>query len=230
MEDMRLFNHFIQRAYPRHPSGNDSIWTHEIPSLASEYDYLIHSMLALAASELSVSDTSPNAKSQELRNTSLLHRSKSITALNSAIQRGVNTVEEGNAMLAAIFSLLFQSTFISDGLVEYMTFIRGGIVVGGQMVKQHLKIVFSNLNVAQPPVKEGDTSKEFEGIINNAPSIQEEVILGAIKSLEICAQLCSTKLERRVHAALVDTASSLAISSSHGKFFSLYLSFSLISF
>lgn len=36
MEDMRLFNHFIQRAYPHHPSGNDSIWTHEIPSLASD--------------------------------------------------------------------------------------------------------------------------------------------------------------------------------------------------
>lgn len=36
MEDMRLYNHFIQRAYPQHPRGNDSIWTHEIPSLASK--------------------------------------------------------------------------------------------------------------------------------------------------------------------------------------------------
>lgn len=36
MEDMRLFNHFIQIAYPNHPHGNDSIWTHEVPSLASE--------------------------------------------------------------------------------------------------------------------------------------------------------------------------------------------------
>jgi hypothetical protein len=36
MQDMRLFNHFIQNAYPNHPHGNDSVWTHEIPSLASD--------------------------------------------------------------------------------------------------------------------------------------------------------------------------------------------------
>lgn len=116
-------------------------------------------------------------------------------------------------MLAAIFSLLFQSTFISDGLVEYMTFIRGGIVVGGQMVKQHLKIVFSNLNVAQPPSKEVDAE---EGMINDAPTIQKDVVLGAVRSLEICEELCSTRLERRVHAALMTIARSLVVSSTHG--------------
>ena len=36
MQDFRLFNHFIQTAYPHHPVGNDSVWTHEIPSLASD--------------------------------------------------------------------------------------------------------------------------------------------------------------------------------------------------
>lgn len=172
-------------------------------------------MLALSASELSLTPATPKDCPQRLRNASLYHRSKSITALNSAIQRGVNSVEEGNAMLAAIFSLLFQSTFISDGLVEYMTFIRGGIVVGGQMVKQHLKIVFSNLNVAQPPSKQVDAE---EGLINDAPKIQEDVVLGAVKSLEICEELCSTRLERRVHGALITIARSLVISSTHGLF------------
>lgn len=36
IHDFRLFNHFIQTAYPHHPVGNDSVWTHEIPSLASD--------------------------------------------------------------------------------------------------------------------------------------------------------------------------------------------------
>ena len=170
-------------------------------------------MLALSASELSVTDNNPRSCPQKLRNTSLYHRSKSITALNSAIQRGVNSVEEGNAMLASIFSLLFQSTFIGDGLVEYMTFIRGAIVVGGQMVKQHLKIVFSNMNVAQPPGK----PKEDEGMINDAPIIQREVVLGSMQSLDICAELCGTRLERRVLNSLMEIARSLVISSTHGK-------------
>lgn len=36
MQDFRLFNHFIQAAYPHHPPENDSVWTHEIPSIASD--------------------------------------------------------------------------------------------------------------------------------------------------------------------------------------------------
>lgn len=36
MQDFRLFNHFIQTAYPHHPPLNDSVWTHEIPSIASD--------------------------------------------------------------------------------------------------------------------------------------------------------------------------------------------------
>jgi hypothetical protein len=35
MQDFRLFNHFIQDAYPHHPIGNDSVWKHEIPCIAS---------------------------------------------------------------------------------------------------------------------------------------------------------------------------------------------------
>ena len=35
MQDFRLFNYFIKSAYPSHPVGNESVWTHEIPSLAS---------------------------------------------------------------------------------------------------------------------------------------------------------------------------------------------------
>lgn len=36
MQDFRLFNHFIQSAYPHQPIGNDSVWKQEIPSIASD--------------------------------------------------------------------------------------------------------------------------------------------------------------------------------------------------
>jgi hypothetical protein len=36
MLDFRLFNHFVQTAYPHHPPGNDSKWTHEIPCISSD--------------------------------------------------------------------------------------------------------------------------------------------------------------------------------------------------
>jgi hypothetical protein len=34
MQDFRLFYNFIEDAYPHHPLDNDSIWKHEIPSIA----------------------------------------------------------------------------------------------------------------------------------------------------------------------------------------------------
>lgn len=34
--DIRLFKYFVKEAYPNHPSGNESVWTHEIPSLSSK--------------------------------------------------------------------------------------------------------------------------------------------------------------------------------------------------
>ena len=40
--DFRLFHHFIHDAYPLKPICNESIWTHEIPSIAhnvSSYYY-----------------------------------------------------------------------------------------------------------------------------------------------------------------------------------------------
>lgn len=36
MQDFRLFNHFIQAAYPHHPIGNEAIWKQAIPSIASD--------------------------------------------------------------------------------------------------------------------------------------------------------------------------------------------------
>jgi Fungal Zn(2)-Cys(6) binuclear cluster domain len=39
MQDFRLFYHFIQKAYPHHPIGNDSVWTHEIPSISHNVSF-----------------------------------------------------------------------------------------------------------------------------------------------------------------------------------------------
>ena len=41
MVDFRLFHHFIQAAYPYHPIGNDSVWMHDIPSIASNVSHAI---------------------------------------------------------------------------------------------------------------------------------------------------------------------------------------------
>jgi hypothetical protein len=163
-------------------------------------------MLALAASDLVNTEICPH----QMRNAALSHRLKSIVALNAAVRRGVNCPEEGNAMLATCFSLLFQSTLIDDGLVEYMTFIRGTFVIGSQMRFKQMRFLFDQ------PFKQ-EQLKESEATNNNAPMIQQDVVLGAYRSFGKFQHLCQTKLETEVYAALFNVVCSLITSSRDGE-------------
>ena len=41
-EDFRLFHHFINEAFPLKPFGNESIWTHEMPSISHNVSFSAH--------------------------------------------------------------------------------------------------------------------------------------------------------------------------------------------
>jgi len=87
-------------------------------------------MLALSASDLADPNNGRDIQSAaDLTNTALNYRVKAITALKRALSAPQQSFEQGNAMLATCFSLLFQSVLLDDGLIEYMTFIRGVIAV-----------------------------------------------------------------------------------------------------
>ena len=116
MQDFRLFNHFIQSAYPSSPFGNDLVWTHEIPSISSDasthlnflftangsqHDYLLHSMLALSASSVATTQHS----SAELQHIALAYRLKAISSLKAVTSTGIQNSEQGNAMLATCYNL-----------------------------------------------------------------------------------------------------------------------------
>jgi hypothetical protein len=162
-------------------------------------------MLALAASDLVRTEICPH----KMRNTALSHRVRSVTALNAAVQRGVNCLEEGNAMLATCFSLLFQSILIDDGLVEYMTFIRGTIVIGSQMGCKQMRFLFDRLF-------EEKQLEQSDAVNNDAPMIRQDVVIGALQSFEKFQHLCQAKLETKVYAVLFNIARSLASSPGDG--------------
>jgi hypothetical protein len=164
-------------------------------------------MLALSASELTKTEASP----QQMQSLALDHRVKSITALNAAIQRGVNCSEEGNAMLATCFSLLFQSTLIAEGLVEYMTFIRGTFVVSAQMLGGKLRFFFNQIAEA---VRVQSFVNDFEDI----PILAPRLVCSARESLTEFKSLCTTKLETDVWETLWEIAESLVVCSSRGMF------------
>lgn len=221
MQDFRLFNHFVQTAHPFHPLGNDAVWTHEIPSISSDvcipftgntffltaqHDFLLHAMLALAAA-----DIARRSNDRHMNLIAISHRVKSIASLNKAIETGVQSFVQANAMLATCFALLFQSVFIKDGLGEYMSFIRGTLAIGLKMGCSKMQFLFVKVF--------GDENMELIGpALKLAPLVPADVTRAACRSLEKIGFLCTKEMELRLYGRLLSMARNLVTSSQDGMY------------
>jgi len=212
LQDMRFFQHFLFRCYPHHPIGAENIWTHEIPCLSQKYDYLMHSILGFAASELMSEDTSLAAPA-------MAHRLKAIKAVKKSLAEApkANTFEEGNALMATCFALTFQSVLLDDGLAEYMTFIRGIIIVAIQMYIKGAKLLFGDFL--------GDRQAEvLQPYIEKTPLIEKSWVDAAVAAIKNLEPLCQhNEVDRTYYFLLLDLAEKLYVSSWEGpsSFFSL---------
>jgi hypothetical protein len=155
-------------------------------------------MLGLAASEL-IQLNGRTLPARDLQHASIHHRSRAMSLLNRATQRGITKMEEGNAMLATVMTLLAQSPFLADGLTEYLSLIRGTKVISEQMYKQRLTIMFTN---GTPPVQSG-------GYVFHKPLLNPEVTRAGVRSFETVVALCQTRLQIKVCKILMKTARSL---------------------
>lgn len=115
----------------------------------------MHAILGLAASELIPEDPS-------FLHAALRHRLLSLRAIKrklalvapSSAQASLapsncpaTTIsrDEGNALLATCYALTFQSVRLDDGMAEFMTFVRGVVLVAINMVASRARILFANM-------------------------------------------------------------------------------------
>ncbi|KAJ1338185.1 RNA polymerase II-specific transcription factor-like protein [Microdochium nivale] len=197
LQDMRFFQHFLQTCFPTHPLGNESIWTHEVPCLAQNYEYLMHAILGLSASELMVQDPS-------LVTFAMMHRLQAIKAIKKTLA-GVpraSTFEEGNALMATCFALTFQSVCLDDGMAEFMTFCRGIVLVAIQMYCKGSRFIFQNF------VGE-DQMALLQPKMEKLPPIRRELTDGAVASLRALEPLLTRSVDREYHDLLVQMAEML---------------------
>ncbi|KAH8677410.1 C6 zinc finger protein [Xylariales sp. PMI_506] len=197
LQDMRFFQHFLLSSTPHHPLGNESIWTHEVPCLSQTYEYLMHAILGLAASDLMVHDAS-------LVTCAMAHRLKAIKAIKKSLTEvpKTNTFEEGNALMATCFALTFQSVMLDDGMAEYMTFIRGIMIVAIQMYCKNAKFMFKNFLGE-------DQMALLKPLMEQVPSMNTEWIDMAVNGIRALQPLCKHPVEIEYHNMLVDMAEAL---------------------
>ncbi|KAH6975626.1 hypothetical protein EDB80DRAFT_658786 [Ilyonectria destructans] len=199
---MRFFQHFLTQCYPHHPLKQEEIWTHDIPCIAHNYEFLMHSILGFSASQLIASDSSVITSAMD-------HRIKAIKAIKKRLAETSKTsitYEEANAMVATCYALTFQSISLEDGLVEYMTFIRGIMIVMMQMMFRGIKLIFGN-------IIERDRDAILEPIMANLPLIEKTWVDAALEAITNLKPLCLEQVEVEYHQALVEIVQNLYVNS-----------------
>ncbi|KAH6996840.1 hypothetical protein EDB80DRAFT_135101 [Ilyonectria destructans] len=202
LQDMRFFQHFLTQCYPHHPLKQEEIWTHEIPCIAHNYEFLMHALLGFSASQLIASDPSVTTSAMN-------HRIKAIKAIKKRLaetSKTTITYEEANAMVATCYALTFQSVSLEDGLAEYMTFIRGIMIVGMQMVFRGIQPIFGNM-------MEQEQDAVLEPLMQNLPLIQKTWADTALEAVTNLKALCLEQIELEYQQSLVDIVQNLYLNS-----------------
>lgn len=166
----------------------------------------MHAILGFAASELIPND-------QSLVAASMNHRVKAIKAIKRRLGEAARvnmTYEESNALIATCFALTFQSVGLEDGMAEYMTFIRGIVIVGMQMAFKGFRPVFTT-------IFEPDQDALLAPLMEGLPLIQKEWVDAAQEGISNLKPLCIEPVELEYYDKLMGIVEKLHVNSYDGK-------------
>ena len=112
-------------------------------------------------------------------------------------------------MLATCYILLYQSTLMEEGLTEYLTFVRGTVLVSLQMDYRRLKFLFQNLLI-------NDEIEMVRPYLQNLPAVDLGPVDAAYASLEALAPLCERKSEMALREGTLEIVRNFYVSSCEG--------------
>lgn len=138
MNDMQFFHHFLTISFPHLPLGNDEVWVRDIPQFAQEHTFLMHAILALGASHLNRM-TPLSCYEKE----ALMHRGNAINGLNTCMAKTSHIYGEADAMLATCYALTFQSSYMADGISDFVIFVRGCALATGKIRDENAPTAFN---------------------------------------------------------------------------------------
>jgi hypothetical protein len=219
LTDLRLFHHYLLDAYPHLPVGNDSTWLSQVPLIAHhvstrrfllscatnifQNEYLMHAILGLAASHFEL------LTGEDLKATAIHHRVQAIKGSNAAISQTRRTGSDGDALLAACYCLAFQSSYMEDGLQEFFQMVRGCSLLSLQLKAESLPMAFF--------LTEKDHWSFMEERLFDLPTIHEELVTGAEKSLKALPPLFDRPSHVQFYQVVIDCVEAVKVSSVRGE-------------
>ncbi|CAH0047404.1 unnamed protein product [Clonostachys solani] len=213
LKDLRLFHHFVLHAYPPLPLHGKAVWD-DITSYSHNYEFLVHSMLGLAASHLCLSGGGDHEAE------ALEHRVKSIKLLNQALCKPSISKTESDARFSTLMVLTFQSSYMPDGMLEVFHMIRGCMVLTKSTLPKYAMSLFTKFS-------SDGVDKKLHEVTEDSSQQTSSFLTNASASLKSLRDLCRTKFEKQylgilenlVHMASVSNMDTLlAISSAYNVF------------
>jgi hypothetical protein len=145
-------------------------------------------MLALGASHLSVTTSESNLQTQ-----ALIHRGEAVKLLNNALSLPAKNHAESDARFAAFMILTFQSSCMSDGLLDFLTMLRGCFLQNIMNDDSAFKSFVLNRHMER-------MDRRLKGL--HPPPLDMEVLDDAAYSLKAIRPLCQHEVEITMHDTL----------------------------
>jgi hypothetical protein len=107
----------------------EELYVNKGSKLIIQYEYLIHAMLGLAASDLALTSSNP----LDFNSSALAHRVQAVRLLNRAVSTPLKDRYEADARFATLMVLTFQSACMPAALTDFLTMRRSCVVHGFQV-------------------------------------------------------------------------------------------------
>jgi hypothetical protein len=164
----------------------------------------MHAMLGLAATCLT---TTTDVDYSSL---AISHRLMAITGLNKALSKASWTSSDGDAIVAACYALTFQSSYMKDGIFEFLTMVRGCGLVSLRLINDNVDVSFS--------IRADDHLDYMKSRLDNLPDIDADLLKGSVSSFDRLLPLCEGLDAHLSFCQLLrDCADTIMVDSREGK-------------
>ena len=170
----------------------------------------MNAILALGASHLTRVTPGEDYTTQ-----AIVHRGHAIEGLNKALNKSDRTYGESDAMLAACYALTFQAAHMGDGMIDFITMVRGCALVT-EKLKQEGSITAFNID-------HDAHLRVMSPRLDALPDVDRDIVAAGVSGLTQMQHLLDTYTESHFHSALLNVLLSLQQSPQAGYVSFMYL-------